>query len=259
MENNHIEYIQGEKFKTLSNGVNVFYCNTPDVNNFFKTIDIKNEFILISHNSDGKVDINCNRYDADVSLMPDNLIKWYAQNVNFYHPKIESIPIGLENSMWFPELNKIPKITSKNLETKTIKNYVYLNVNPNTNLRDRTEVYNLFKNKDFVTSEYGSNGIGYDNYINNIYNHKFVLCPEGNGIDTHRLWETLYLKSIPIVKRNINTKYYEDMPILFVDNWCDITKELLDEQLSKWNKNNYEKLDFRYWKNIIEKEAKLLK
>lgn len=32
--------------------------------------------------------------------------------------------------------------------------------------------------------------------------HRFVLCPRGNGIDTHRFWETLYRGAIPIVLAN---------------------------------------------------------
>ena len=43
-----MELIQGEKFKTLHNGENIFYCNTHDVNNFFDNINFDNDFILIS-------------------------------------------------------------------------------------------------------------------------------------------------------------------------------------------------------------------
>lgn len=33
-----------------------------------------------------------------------------------------------------------------------------------------------------------------------IRQHRFVLCPPGNGLDTHRYWEVLYWGSIPIVQ-----------------------------------------------------------
>ena len=33
-------------------------------------------------------------------------------------------------------------------------------------------------------------------------NYSFELCPEGNGMDTHRFYEALFLNTIPIVKKN---------------------------------------------------------
>jgi hypothetical protein len=29
--------------------------------------------------------------------------------------------------------------------------------------------------------------------------YKYVICPRGNGIDTHRVWEALYLGVVPVV------------------------------------------------------------
>jgi len=91
-------------------------------------------------------------------------------------------------------------------------------------------------------------------YLDNIYNHKFILSPRGNGIDTHRKWEALYLKTIPIEVRNINNTFYEDLPICFVDDWSDITEEFLNSEYdritnSEWN---LEKLNMNYWVKKIK-------
>ena len=40
-------------------------------------------------------------------------------------------------------------------------------------------------------------------YYLNLKKSKFCICPEGNGPDCHRLWESLYLDVIPICKRSI--------------------------------------------------------
>ena len=93
----------------------------------------------------------------------------------------------------------------------------------------------------------------FDRYIENIHSHKFVLCPEGNGTDTHRTWETLYTGSIPIEKRNLNNRFYQDLPICFVDNWSEISESFLENEYyriknSTWN---LEKLDFNFWKSKI--------
>ena len=123
--------------------------------------------------------------------------------------------------------------------------------NINTNIKERIIVFNLLKDKKFVTNQ----STNFDLYIDNIYNHKFVVCPEGNGIDTHRTWETLYLNTIPIEKRNINNSFYTDLPICFVDSWEEITEEFLNKEYlriknTEWNIN---KLKMEFWKNKILK------
>jgi len=83
--------------------------------------------------------------------------------------------------------------------------------------------------------------------------HKFVLCPEGNGTDTHRTWETLYVGSIPIEKRNINNSFYQDLPICFVDSLSEINEDFLNYEFDriKNTKWNLDKLNFSYWKDKI--------
>jgi hypothetical protein len=93
----------------------------------------------------------------------------------------------------------------------------------------------------------------FDWYIDNIYHHPFVICPEGNGIDTHRTWECLYMGTVPIEKRNINNQFYTDLPIMFVDDWDEVTEDNLMKWLTisggkKWN---MEKLNFDWWKKKI--------
>lgn len=244
------EFIQGEKFNTLENGLNIFYCDTHNVNNFFKTNVFADEFILISHNSDGKVINGNNEFPhANPQMMPHNLKYWFAQNVCVKNEKIISLPIGLENSQWFPQIKKIEKIKNKKLETKNYKNLLYVNHNILTNPIERQKPYEIFKDKKWVTLEYGNNGVNFDGYLDNIYSHKFVLCPEGNGTDTHRTWECLYLGTIPVEKRNINNSFYEDLPICFVDEWEDINEDFLNKEYERINNNvfNLEKLNFLYW------------
>jgi len=253
-------FIQGERFINFDNNINIFYRNTHDVNIFFidKCKQIKEPFILISHNSDGNI-VDSNKTflrwcDANVNLIPPNLVKWFGQNVNYCHEKIESIPIGLENDKWFPLLNKKQKIFSKKQELKNIRNLLYINHNIENNVSERTLPYSLFGSKNWCTKVFGKNGVGFDDYIDNVYNHHFVICPDGNGIDTHRLWECLYLNCIPIVKKGINVNFYKDLPICFINEWSDISESFLNHELNRinnctWNMN---KINFYYWEKRIK-------
>jgi hypothetical protein len=258
-----MEYIQGEKFKYFANNKNVFYKHTHEVDYFFKNEAPNTPFILISHNSDGNVLENAIRpIDASFSLAPPNLIKWFAQNINYKHDKLQSLPIGLENSEWFIETKKRDKLKEIVKTSKKLINLVYMNHNIKNNPPERQPLYDILSNKSYVTTHYGSNGINFDNYLYNLYNHCFMICPPGNGIGVHQPWEAMYINTIPIQKRYIDNSYYADLPICFVNDWSELENEefLRNEYVrikhnSSWN---LEKLNFNYWKKLIETEIEKL-
>lgn len=267
-----MNFITGEKFKTLADYIytpavkyqddfndfgntldlpklkdgDIIYTHTMFVKQLFEVIkNIDKKLIVISHNCDTGVDSSF--------IVPDNVIKWYTQNVNVVNPKIESLPIGLENNRWFPDRQKKKKIIAKLNETRNYRNLVYMNHNIGTNPTVRGRLYELYEGESWVTAERGSNSQGrFDEYLDNIYNHKFVMSPQGNGLDTHRTWECLYVGSIPIEKRNLNNRFYTDLPICFVDSWEDLTPEFLESEFVRIKSGTWNiKLNFEYWKNKI--------
>jgi hypothetical protein len=256
-----INFINGEKFALLADNKTIFYSHIHEVESFFNNPP-KQNFVLITHNSDGKITDKPKRFnqsssnDCDITKIkiPQNLIKWYSQNVDIEHSLIESIPIGLENSQWFQDLRKKEKLFNIKNTPKNIKNLVYLNLNINNNKEVRQPIYDMLKYKSYVTTHYGKNGLNYDNYLDNLYNHCFMVCPEGNGIDVHQPWESLYINTIPIQKKNINNRNWRELPICWVDDW----KQLNDESflISEYNrikstKFDLSKLDFDFWKEKI--------
>ena len=64
-------------------------------------------------------------------------------------------------------------------------------------------------------------------------NSLFVACPRGNGLDTHRFWEAIYLGAIPVIKRDEALPIHADWPSLIVDSWSDVTnmnrEQLIEE------------------------------
>ena len=253
-----MNYIQGEIFICLADGIKIHYQHTENVDYFFEHEAPNYPFILISHNGDGAVRMHKqSAYDASLSKAPPTLIKWFEQTVYVSDQRLQSIPIGLENSQRFPHLQKIEKIKKIVKNKKTTLNKIYCNFNIETNKKERQCAYEIAKTVDYCTISLGKNGCGYDDYLLNLYNHDFVLCPPGNGEDTHRLWETLYVGSIPIVKKSINTIYYDDLPICFVDDWEQIKDQnFLNFQYKKILINdswNMKKLYFDYWQNLIRK------
>lgn len=249
-----MDWIQGERFVELANETNIYYRHTHDVNAFFKHLPTKDPFILISHNSDGNVMNGIGRVeDANINLMPSNLKHWFGQNINVVNDRISSLPIGIENNAWCKKDQKKEKMIIMSKLSKQIKRILYINHNVLTNPAQREKPYQLFQDEDWVTAVNGRHGYKFDEYLDNIHNHKFVLCPEGNGIDTHRTWECLYMGGIPIEKRNINNQFYTDLPICFVDDWEEISEDFLIKEFIRIKTKNWnmKKLTFTYWKEKI--------
>ena len=84
---------------------------------------------------------------------------------------------------------------------------------------------------------------------------RYVISPRGNGIDTHRVWEALYLGVIPVAERSALTGLYSPLPILLVDDLQGITKEFLDSEYPKYHKaleQPIEQLWRPYYYNLVE-------
>jgi hypothetical protein len=83
--------------------------------------------------------------------------------------------------------------------------------------------------------------------------YAFVISPHGGGYDCHRLWEALILGCIPIVKTSPIDTLYEGLPVLIVNEWSDVTIELLTKTIVEFKEKEinkkfvYEKLSLQYW------------
>jgi len=245
LQNNDIIYL---KTDVLVSG-NMIWRN--------KYNSIKSGKIWITGHSDYSVDDQLfNKYEKNCKI-------WFTVNKDVENVKIFALPLGITNCTNESDLHSVYGNIDIMYEVmqmnKEIKNLVYMNFNINTYKIHRQECYNLFCNKDWVTNGIIENTLeGRKNFLINIRNHKFVLCPRGNGIDTHRLWETLYMGSIPIVLKCCALNEFTDLPILFIDSWKQLNEQFLNEEYNKitlkvWN---MDKLKFKHWKKIIEDNLK---
>tara|TARA_B100000123_G_C25736040_1_gene431574 strand:- start:143 stop:985 length:843 start_codon:yes stop_codon:yes gene_type:complete len=212
-----------------------------------KTIlnNIKTKFELYFHNSDSNFE------KENLSLLDiENITKIYTQNINVpITKKIMPLPIGIANSMWkHGNINIWNNVLIKKVEKSS---NIYFNFNINTNKSKRNLCYNIIKSKNipFVSNT------NYENYLEILGKYKFCICPEGNGLDTHRFWECLYLKVIPICLKNKITEYYSTFfPIILLDKWEDLDVNLLVDFYSNDKWNNYELLFLNNVKNILNIE-----
>lgn len=69
-----------------------------------------------------------------------------------------------------------------------------------------------------------------ETYWNALLNHKFIISPEGNGIDCHRHYEALMAGCIPIVEDNpLTREKYKGCPVVYTKTYKEITHALLEK------------------------------
>ena len=275
---NDFDYIDGEKFENLAdisfgdiytnekefdiekdigdkNEVTLVYCSTDRLCDFFREIKECDKIIdLISHNGDR------NFYQEDLKSKPKNIRFWYSQNMMCSSENIYPLPIGLERRFWskkfYGAIGYKNDCIFNSQDIKPKKNKVlYINCNVRTNVMKRQRCIDFFKGQNYAIIDLGSTTRDYNHYLRKIKESKFVLSPEGHGLDCHRTWEVLYTGSIPVLERNhYYEELYSDLPVLIVNNFSDITESFLQKEYerivnSKWN---MKKLKFSYWENLIK-------
>lgn len=221
----------------------IVYINSHNINILKDIIyKFKNPFILISHNSDNGLD------ESHLNIIENNLIiHWYAQNTNIIHPKVSYLPIGLQNRMW--NANNMEIIEKVLFNTNKLY-LIFFNFSISTSIIKREKCKTILENKglQFIDS------IPFNLYINILSIHKFSICPEGNGLDTHRFWESLYCGTIPITLRNNLTEQISlDFPCILLNSWDEFDINIIKEMYkdNPFTKEVKDKLTIQYIKELI--------
>jgi hypothetical protein len=229
---------------------NTIFVATHYLGTFFQNIHphIAHPYILISHNSD---DPAPGVYAAH--LESPKILAWFAQNWDgFAHPKIHPLPIGLANAHW-PH-GKIETLAHVRAQKYKKRYLAYLNIAINTYPQERQRVFDLFSQKSFC---FHPRPRKHKKFLQDIASSHFVICPRGNGLDTHRLWESLLLGSIPIVKTSSLDPLYKDLPILIVSDWEEVTEDFLIRAASQYSQKKFSQdpLWIDYWLQKIRQCA----
>jgi hypothetical protein len=152
----------------------------------------------------------------------------FATNADCRNYFARALPLGLSNDSResklhaiFGNKNHIKLANESSVPTRNFSNSIYANFTLSNNLKERAELRKIIENSKNVTlSNPDFTESGRTNYLMSLREHNFVLCPEGNGIDTHRLWETLYMGGIPIIKSNKSLNgLVKNLPVLVIPNW----------------------------------------
>ncbi|MBI5920068.1 MAG: exostosin family protein [Betaproteobacteria bacterium] len=166
-------------------------------------------YVLIAHNSDHSVGLD----DLDLLNQP-KLTHCWAQNCEVAHTKLSPLPIGLANRQW--GATKIAQLVeaARHIEKHKL---VYANVAPTH--PSRVHALEMARKLPAATIE---SGVTFEQFIAGLAQHKFCLCPRGNGIDTHRFWEALYLDCIPVIVKADWNSAFSEFPVLLLNSWDEM-------------------------------------
>ncbi len=258
-------YISGDGFRSYcdfifdDSGVNfipeqvrkghTIFVKTDYLDRFVRNyhIHIQHPYILITHNSD-----HPSPGHFDYLLDDPRIIAWFSSNTEgLTHPKLHPLPLGIANRVW-GHGNPDTFTYCRERKDELIKEHLlYLNCTVSTCPSERGFVYQLFSPQSYCHVA----SLRYvPDYLFDLARSKFVLSPRGNGLDCHRLWESLLMESIPIVKTSSLDVLYKGLPVLVIQQWEDITPEFLEDKYKELSQKNWEwdRLFINYWYKQIE-------
>ncbi|KEG10386.1 exostosin [Trypanosoma grayi] len=252
------------------------------------------QLLLVSHNSDvsapfnkrnlyNKKDDHSYTYQLEWVLDNPRVRAWYSTNTAVEHPKLWPIPIGIENfynaygrhvDVYREALQRVQQ--DKNQKLTEGKKLLFVAFGLSSYYKYRVEVLRHVKkafaadasNVTFVhrpSKQKVVTASDVRDYMNTLREHRFVLAPRGNGMDTHRLWEALYMGSVPIVQRStMDTRLLSNLPVLLVDSFADVTPSLLmsPQALALTASEHFtgvasRLLSMGYWRRVITAGGKM--
>jgi hypothetical protein len=181
--------------------------------------------------------------------LPSNLDRLIGNNLNVHHPRMAYLPMGRD----FRNKDELPDfLQPRSRKTRLCYCNFSLGMHP-----DRETVYRHIKEKSFVDFDHMGRFLEYPisrhEFLSKLAASKFAICPRGNALDTFRLWDCLYLGSIPVVvKEAVFHEQLTDLPILFlehVDDYATLDEAQLENIYESFLRREFDfsKLKLNYW------------
>ena len=263
-------YITGDSFRKLANYIydetrvfnpenvqegDIVFVGSPKMTEFFATIHprIQHKYILIQHNGDFMVD------EKIASYIDDKIIRFYAQIVIAKkHEKIIPIPIGIENKH---HGNEVFTFFLRLAARKTHKKpRIFFHFSVQTNPSERGPALEYFKTHPAMDTI--NTFVPYLAYKKILASYAFTVSPAGGTLGSHRTWEALYLRTIPIVKRTVDAEACValGLPIWILDDWHELDAygeaELQAKYDTMMKTANFEAISMDYWTSRINTEQR---
>lgn len=148
--------------------------------------------------------------------IPDNIVNWFCTNNEIEDNRITRIPFGI--GTWTDPI--IQKVRSNGLHlNRDRKTKLYVNHQNYT--RERIELKRACSQMSHA--KVVKDELSKEDYIADLLNSEFVLCPESNGFDSYRILEAIYCGAIPVIfSNNLWTMAYSGLNPMITRNFNDL-------------------------------------
>jgi len=195
---------------------------------------------------------------TEIPLMPNSVKICILQNSAISDgQKIFTLPIGLENlSLGRAGIKRF----HKNLNSHSIYDRILIPPMSPTN----KERYNalIWGRENPSIADTFFTLLPIEQYFDLAARYKFVFCSEGNGFENHRIWESLYQGSFPVLLKTAWSESLSNLglPILYVGSYAEITSNLLHnfyESNKDFDPSACGWLWGPTWKKLIDEKSKV--
>lgn len=193
-----------------------------------------------------------------IKQFPNNVKLWLCQNAAIDDPRIITLPIGIENISLGRMKTSYFKFSNRSVEN--CESRVLVPPHSPTNAVREQIVSRVLKMPAIFDTKIEA--IYEKSYFQMLSQYKFVLCLEGNGFDTHRVWETLYMGNFPVMLKTAWSSSLQKLgvPILLINDIKDVDRELLKSFIDlkgSFSPLTCNALWIEYWENLISTGSKI--
>ena len=213
-----------------------------DTEQFAMTVlpNISRPIKLISSDGDGSMPGGLAPGVANAILNHPQVTVWYTQNYDgsLTHSKLKPLPIGLDlhynpdlkvhDNRWDRKLADLLKAAADAPQPAARSATVLCDVLSITH-PSRREMKNVLQNVSHV--HFTTERVKFATAMRTYSQHRFATSPRGNGIDCHRTWELLTLRTIPIVLSSSIDPLYKGLPVVIVQAWEEVADS---SNLQRW-------------------------
>jgi len=195
-------------------------------------------------------------------LYDPKLTAWFCRNMVFsYHPKLFQIPTGQDLGQFILD---DPKITFYLLEAILNKpaskiHLLYMGHYPRKH-GERDQLAKQFENEPYCFTRNRSDevfiGTTRPVFYKDMLSSKFVLSPLGLETDSVRTWEGLVLDCIPIVEHTFLDPSYDNLPVVMVHDWNEVTQTFLEKKYEELKDRKCDEAYFDYWFRLVKSYQK---
>jgi len=270
-------------YKHESNHTPIIWVSSRRIQEFSDILDqIPYKFVLVTNDEDAS-------FPYDYGLVPPsrivkclkivnhpNVLHIFAQNCDdITSGRVSSIPIGIDFyyklNMFSPQQqeNLMDQVLAQSAETIKRKCRIFVDFQHNNSSKygcgrskitgeDRHDIFKKIVATGLV--DYSNTRMERHDLWKHKSTYAFSVSPHGNGNDTYRSFEDLVLGCIVIVKTSVLDRLYDNLPVVIVKNWSEIT----ESNLNLWHKKFYDafsnpeyryRLTNEYWIQKIKQKA----